>query len=195
MKIIKYQNSPIFGEFVRNQVGCKHSDSALQKKDLPQLNDILNKIRVHLDTKNMDTFYNKLSGAGLLTLEKTISPFYDIEGFSERTQSSEEFWNVLERFKIESDLPQIPPVVQLSFILAQNIFITHELNKLKPKQKPFEHIPPDAELIIRDIEEQAKEPSPPPPTTPVNNKRKRHRKKKSKSPTPTISNLQLNQEL
>ena len=141
-KIQKYQNSQRFGSFVRHSLHINQSESQLNKLNLDQLNDILAKIRLQLDNKNLDTFYNSLIEGGCNIMENVLNPYYNIDGYGKNLISNHTFMDALERYKIENPFPSISPSIQLSYAMISTLIMTHELNKrgLNTLKKP--NLPP-----------------------------------------------------
>ena len=161
--IQKYQTSPRFGNYVKKTLKINHTESKLEKMTDKKLDDILNKIRLYLDNRNMDVIYNNMAKSLSKAAEMTITPFYDIDGFSNNLLSNEDFWNSYERFKIEQKMPTIPPSVQLLYVVSATMLMTHQQNKSlhKPPTK-IEQVkemePPEVEPDIEmDIEPIVKE--------------------------------------
>ena len=139
MKIQKYLSSARFKDFLCSQLKINYTNSQLQSKNIEQLEDILNKIRVHLDSKNLDTFYNQLATSGAVMFEKSISSFYDVEGFAVNLTANPQFYDIYDRYKIEAELPSVPPSVQLFWLISQTAVLTHEKNKLRRLSKKKLH--------------------------------------------------------
>ena len=133
--IQKYQNSNRFGDYVKKTIGIKQSSTQLEKLTPKQLDNILNKIRVHLDNKNMDSIYNNMAKTMAFGIEMGVSPFYDIYGFSDTLLGNEQFLDCYEKFKIEHKLPQIPTGLQLCYIITSTMILQHNLNKYNNPQK------------------------------------------------------------
>ena len=156
-KIQKYQASEFFGDIVRNQLKIKYSFEQLHKKKQSDLDSILTRIRIHVDNINLDKFYNQLVLGGCAMLEQTLVPIYNIDGFTQRLTSKEQFWHCLERVKIESTLPQIPAGVQLAMIIGQTIIVTHKMNEMgKPEPEEEEEEEEEYKKVKKDVKVQAK---------------------------------------
>ena len=131
LKITKYLGSVRFATYLKKDLKISYTNIQLQKKKVTELRDILKHIQVNLDNKNLDKFYHSLAIGGASVVEKTISPLYDIDGFADNLVSNENFWDVYERYKIENTFPNIPPAIQLCYIVTSTIITTHEVNKIK----------------------------------------------------------------
>ena len=128
--IQKYQNSDLFGEYVKKTIGIKQSETQLQKLTETQLDEILYKIRTLLDNKNIDKIFDSMTKTFSVGFESVVTPFYNIDGFSDALLAQEEFHNCMERIKIESKLPNIPPTIQLGYIVTSTMLIQHQLNQI-----------------------------------------------------------------
>ena len=133
--IEKYQSSSRFGDFVRKNLKVNYTHETLQKKSLSTLKDILEKIRLNLDNKNLDKFYELMLRTSTLTFEKLVCNFADIEGFTDNLLDSEAFQDCWARYKIEKTFPRVSPEVQMSFIVLQTLAVTYKLNEVKNNQK------------------------------------------------------------
>jgi hypothetical protein len=129
-RILKYQESKFFNDIVKNQLSMNHTYETLSKKNTQQLDSILNRIRVAIDTDALSIFYDNLAGSGALATENIITGLgYDITGFSTNLLKNNQFFICFEKFKIESDLPTIPIGFQLAQIVISTAVITHLENK------------------------------------------------------------------
>ena len=150
-KIQKYQDSARFGNIVRNQLKFNQSYNELEAMSTEQLQNMLSRIRIHLDNKNLDGFYDGLVKSAAVAYEEVVSRFYDIYGFSDLLlEDNEPFWNSFERFKIENNLPAVNHNVQLLFMIGQATIMAHHL---PPPENDKIDEPPSVEDVIRDIEE------------------------------------------
>ena len=148
--IQKYQDSKLFGDIVKNELGFKQSFSELNDTTMEDLHNILSRIRIHLDNKNIAKFYDSIATSLAITYESVVSPFYNVEGFSDMLLDNEEFWTIFERFKCDNELPSINPSAQLLFIIAQTSLMAHHL---PPPDDDYEmQAPPDVDTIIKDLD-------------------------------------------
>lgn len=138
-KIKKYLASKRFGTYLQKELGIKYSQTQLSKFQISTLQNILSRIRIAVDTKNSDNIYDKMMFSASLAFEKGISPVYDIDGFAVKLFENDEFLNAAEKVKIESELPNIPPSVQMMFIATQTAIVVHEMNKLDSKKDVVVH--------------------------------------------------------
>ena len=148
-QILKYQDSPRFGNYVKKNLKINFSETALQKKKVKTLEELLNRIRINLDNRNLDNFYNAMLMNATLSFEKLMDNFYTIEGFSESLMTNPHFLDSVERYKIENigKMPSIPPSLQIVFIMSQTAMICHEVAKHKKRAstedpEPYEMKPP-----------------------------------------------------
>ena len=128
-QIIKYQDSPRFGNYIKKDLKINFNESALQKKSSSKLQEILNRIRINLDNRNLDNFYNAMLVNATLSFETLMENFYTIEGFSDSLMTNPHFLDSVERYKIENvgKMPSIPPSLQIIFIMSQTAMICHQL--------------------------------------------------------------------
>ena len=137
--IQKYQSSERFGTFVRNELKITYTSESLGKKTTAQLQAILDKIRLHLDNKNLNKIYDGALYSTLGIVESISKPMgVNVDGFHTMLMQNEEFANCWERFKCESVMPTIPSHVQLFFILGQTYMLAYAINKSKDYKEPPE---------------------------------------------------------
>ena len=149
-KIQKYQDSRRFGHIVREQLKFNQPFDVLNEMPIENLENMLSRIRIHLDNKNLDRFYDSVVKSGAVAYEQIVSPFYDIEGFADILTENEEFWWVWERFKIENNFPAVNPTSQMLFMIVQATLMAHHMPREEEhtEMKP----PPPIETIIANIE-------------------------------------------
>ena len=129
-KIQKYQNSQRFGPFVRHTIHINQSESQLNKLNIVQLNDLLAKICIQLDNRNLDEFYTSMIKGGATMMETVLGPYYNIDGYGDNLIQNKTFMDSLERYKIEHPFPSVSPSIQMSYAIISTFVMTHELNKL-----------------------------------------------------------------
>ena len=164
-KIQKYQDSELFGETVKKHLGFNQGYDELNDRSINDLENMLSRIRIHLDNKNLDKFYERTAESAAMLYEGVVSTVYDIDGFSDLLLDSDDFWNIYERFKIENNFPAVNPAVQLTFIIGQCTFMAHHLAGKDDGSLTMEG-PPPLETIIEEIEEDFT-PSPSPEPQPI----------------------------
>lgn len=150
MTIRKYQDNQRFKKFVTKDLGVNDTYGTLNKKSISTLKDILERIRVNLDNRNVDKMLDAMAKNGSVVYEKVLSSWYDIDGFTDNLFSQESFLDCLEKVKIETNLPRIPPSVQMGYIVLQTTLLTHELNKSKKPKTEMEGPPDFEDLVITD---------------------------------------------
>lgn len=133
-KILKYQDNPRFGPLLK-KLNFKYNYSQLNKSTLETLKEIIQRIYVNINNDGIDKFFDMLVHQTSNTFEKTVSPFYNIEGFTDSILCDETFLNLLERYKIEHTLPDIPIGVQMSLVISKHMLLCNTKNKIKNKQK------------------------------------------------------------
>ena len=129
MKILKYQSSRRFGEYITKKLKITQSREQLLKLSVDKLNNILHRIRLNLNNRNMDAIFENVALTCAKGYETTITGIgYNIEGFTDLLVANPGFWDAFERWKIERELPDIPPGIQLGYIVASTTLAAHNLN-------------------------------------------------------------------
>ena len=129
MKILKYQSSRRFGPYITKELKITQSRQQLVKLSDDRLKNILHRIRLNLNNRNMDAIFENVALTCAKGYETTVSGLgYDIEGFTDLLTSNPGFWDAFERWKIERHLPDIPPGIQLGYIVASTTLAAHTLN-------------------------------------------------------------------
>lgn len=137
LKILKYQNNKRFGARIKKDLSMKYTRGQLLKCSITNLESILFRIRNYLNSSNMDAVFDHMTRYAAKGYEDLMSQFYDIEGFSDMLLQNPAFWDALERYKIEQEMPDIPPSMQMFYIIASTTYISHLQNQMKAiKQKP-----------------------------------------------------------
>ena len=132
--IRRYLSSKKFGDYLTKELGIKYTQAQLRKLKNTSLKNTLHRIRIAVDMRNVDAMYDKMFFHTSLVVEKTLTPFYDVEGLTQNLQNNEEFQCALEKMKIEAEIPNIPPPVQMMMIASQTAIMTHHMNKLATQQ-------------------------------------------------------------
>lgn len=124
--IIKYQTNGRFGNIINKELGMKYSRTQLSKYSIDNLETILHRIRTHLNTRNMDKVFEHMIRVSAKGYEDIVTGFgYNIEGFSDLLLANPAFHDAFERWKIERKIPDIPPSLQLAYIIASTTYIAH----------------------------------------------------------------------
>ena len=127
--IMKYEANERFGTTLKKDLGFKHTRNQLTKSTIDELELILHRIRTHLNTRNMDQVFNHMVKQSAKGYEDIVTGFgYDIRGFEEILLSNPAFWDAFERWKIEQKIPDVPPSLQLMYLVASTTFIAHKRN-------------------------------------------------------------------
>ena len=159
--IQKYQDSNRFGKIVKYELGFKESFVELSQKSESELENILHRIRSHLDNKNLDKFYENMATSLAITYEQAMSTIYPIDGFSDMLLDNEDFWNSYERYRIESNFPSVDSTTQMMFMIVQTTVMAHHF-AMNPEEHDAMEAPPPLETILEGIE-----PQPTPPRTEI----------------------------
>ena len=147
MKVQKYQASKRFGETLKKDLKISYSRDQLSRMSCDKIEGILHRIRTFLNSRNLDAVFSHMASTCAVGYERTLSPFYNIDGFSDILLSNPDFWDTLERYKIEKELPNIPPHIQMLYIIFSTTITAHELNKIKLRQ-------PTQDIIIIDEDDK-----------------------------------------
>lgn len=134
MRILNYQNSPRFGSSIKKELKFNYTREQLVKKSLEQLDNLLYRIRNYLNTRGMAGIYEQMVRTTAIGYENIVSNFYDIEGFSDMLLNNPAFWDAFERWKIERTLPDIPPSLQLMYIISSTTILAHIKNSNIPQR-------------------------------------------------------------
>ena len=125
-KIIKYQSNARFGTIINKELGIKYTRNQLSKYTIDNLETILHRIRTHLNTRNMDHVFEHMAKVTANGYEDLVTGFgYNIEGFSDLLFANPAFHDAFERWKIEQKIPEIPPSLQLVYIIAATTYMAH----------------------------------------------------------------------
>ena len=144
MRILNYQNSARFGGGIRKELKFNYTRDQLMKKSIDQIDNVLYRIRNYLNNRGMDGIYEQMVRTSAMGYEKVVSEFYEIEGFSEMLMQNPAFWDAFERWKIERTLPDIPPSLQLMYIVGSTTLLAHmKNNAIIEKPIPKKPIPKD----------------------------------------------------
>ena len=139
MKILKYQSSRRFGKYITKELKISQSREQLAKLSVDRLKNILHRIRLNLNNRNMDAIFENMALTCAKGYETTVTQFgYDIEGFTDLLTANPGFWDAFERWKIEKEMPDIPPGIQIGYIVATTTLAAHSLNEgksLKPSKQ------------------------------------------------------------
>lgn len=147
MIILKYQQSKRFGPILKKDLKLNYTRDTLSRKKINQIEVILHRIRSFLNSRNLDAVFEHMASTCAIGYEKTVTPFYNIDGFSQILLQNPDFWDCLERWKIERELPNIPPHLQMLYIVASTTITAHEINKLK---SPAVATQPDLVIVDKD---------------------------------------------
>lgn len=159
-KILKYQNNSRFGSIINKELGFKYTRPQLLKQSINSLESILHRIRTHLNTRNMDKVFEHMVKVSAQGYENVVTGFgYNIEGFSDILLSNPAFHDAFERWKIERSIPDVPPSLQLMYIVASTTYIAHVSNaqiisSREKKQEP--PIPKIKDEVKKEINERIK---------------------------------------
>ena len=152
LRIIKYQDSKVFGKHLQDDLKTYYTRESLLQKSKNEIHSILTRIRLSLNNQHIDKMMDSMAVSLAVGLEKTVDPFYDCAGFSDNLLENQQFWSVFERYKIESGakIPDIPPWLQMAYIVSSTLVLTHQLNKtptttIEPPNKNVNEILEDIE--------------------------------------------------
>ena len=148
-KILKYQSNKRFGGIINKELGFKYTRLQLSKFKIETLETILHRIRTHLNTRNMDQVFEHMAKVTAKGYEDVVSGFgYNIDGFSEMLIQNPAFHDAFERWKIERKAVNIPPSLQLMYIIASTTYIAHTQNKGTITAQQIQQQPPKAKIAV-----------------------------------------------
>lgn len=153
--IQKYQDSVRFGKMVKYELGFKDTFPELSEKSEMDLENMVHRIRSHLDNKHLDKFYENMATTVAITYEQAMSLVYPIPDFSDLLLDNENFWNCYERYRIESEFPSINPLTQMAFMIAQTTILAHHTGHTQDMIEEDEYVmqePQPLETILEGIE-------------------------------------------
>jgi hypothetical protein len=151
--IQKYQDSLRFGKLIKYELGFKETFPELSEKSEMDLENMVHRIRSHLDNKHLDKFYENMATTVAITYEQTMSLLYPIPNFSDMLLENDDFWNSYERFRIESEFPSVNPLTQMAFMIAQTTIIAHHTSQTMEDDDSYTMEQPQAlETIMEEIE-------------------------------------------
>lgn len=134
IKITNYQNSRRFGQHLKKDLKISFSREQLLKKSEQQLEAIMYRIRTYLNTRHMEGVFEQMVKTTASGYENIVTSFgYDIRGFSDLLQNNPAFWDAFEMWKLERKLPDIPPSLQLMYIISSTTVVAHLQNKYNDK--------------------------------------------------------------
>lgn len=154
-RVLKYQASKRFAKTLKQDMKINYSREQLSRMTVEKIELILHRIRNHLNSRNLDAVFEHMATTCAIGYEKTITPFYNINGFSKILLSNPDFWDCLERWKIEKELPNIPPHIQMLYIVASTTITAHEFNKFDLRQPQSQQIN-NEDLVIVDEDDNKK---------------------------------------
>ena len=135
LKILKYQNSQRFGSRIKKDLGIKYTRVQLLKCSVENLDSILFRIRNYLNTSNMDHVFEHLARYAAKGYEDVVSQFVDIDGFSDLLLQNPAFWDAYSIWQIEREMPELPPSIQMLYIVSSTTYIAYLQNKVKNVNK------------------------------------------------------------
>lgn len=128
IKVINYQNSSRFGTQIRKELKMNFSRDQLAKKTTQEIDNVLYRIRNFLNNRGLSGIYEQMAKTTAVGYENIVSEFYDITGFSDLLLNNPAFWDEFEMWKCERSLPDIPPSLQLMYIVSSTTLMAHYKN-------------------------------------------------------------------
>ena len=148
--IQKYQSSEMFGTYIKKDLKVSYTEEQLNHKSVKQLHQILTKIRINLDNKNLSKMYDNVLFGATMMIETISKPIVNVDGFNQLLKENEQFASCWERVKCESVMPTIPSHLQMMLILGQTYFMAYAMNKVNNPS-------PEVQQIIADVEREVDE--------------------------------------
>ena len=137
-KILNYENSTRFGAYIKKEMKINFSREQLSKKSLSQLEALMYRIRTSLNSRHMEGVYDHFVKTIASGYENVVTSFgYDITGFQTMLLNNPAFWDAFEMWKLERKLPEIPPSLQLMYIISSTTFVAHlqtQSRAVEPRQ-------------------------------------------------------------
>ena len=137
MKILRYQSSRRFGPYIKKELKLNYTREQLIKMSVDRLEAVLHRIRVNLSNRNVDSMIDSMLKTCSVGYETTMSQFYDISGFTQLLWSNPGWHDAIETYKCEKMMPQVPPGLQIAYIVATTTLAAHSLNEselVSPKE-------------------------------------------------------------
>ena len=160
MKILKYQNSTRFGEYITKDLKIKYTREQLVKMSVDRVESVLHRIRINLNNRNVDTMFDGMIKTCAFGYENAVSQFYNISGFTDLLWANPGFHDAVERYKCEANMPDIPPGVQLAYIVATTTLAAHSINKMNienlPKPEFKENLAKPEKKSKKDVDKKQK---------------------------------------
>ena len=129
-KILKYQTNRRFAPIISKELGLKYTRPQLNKLKHDNLEAILHRIRTHLNSRNMEQVFEHMIKVSAKGYEDVVTGFgYDITGFHDLLLQNPAFHDATQRYLIEREVPDIPPSVQLMYIVASTTYMAHLNNQ------------------------------------------------------------------
>ena len=136
MKILNYQTSNRFGAAIKKELKFNYTRDQLAKKKIEEIDNVLFRIKSFLNNRNMAGIYEQMVKTTAIGYENIVSEFYDIKGFSNLLIQNPMFWDTFEMWRCERSMPNIPPSMQLLYIISSTTLVAHMQNtELKETQK------------------------------------------------------------
>ena len=119
LKIQKYQDSKRFGSFIKKDLKIIQTREQLARLSPSKLENILHRIRLNLNNRNLSAIFENMALTCAAGYETTLT---------ELLTANPGFWDAFERWQIEREMPNIPPGIQLGYIVASTTIAAHSLN-------------------------------------------------------------------
>ena len=131
IKILKYQNHQRFAARLKKDLGLNYTREKLLKCSNDNLDSILFRIRNYLNNSNMEQMFEHLAKYCAKGYEDLVSQFIDIDGFSDLLINNPAFWDCYTKWQIEREMPDIPPSIQMVYIITSTTYIAYLQNRMK----------------------------------------------------------------
>ena len=129
-KILKYQSNRRFAPIINKEMGLKYTRNQLTKLKPDNLEAILHRIRTHLNNRNMEQVIEHMIKVSAKGYEDVITGFgYDITGFQSLLFENPAFHDSVQRYLIEREVPDVPPSLQILYIVASTTYMAHLNNQ------------------------------------------------------------------
>jgi uncharacterized protein YjiS (DUF1127 family) len=136
----------------------ERSRSELQKMSTRALDELLNEIRDILANRSKMSMITNTSMTIARGYETTITPFYNIKGFTEILHKNPEYEELLEQIVIETHLPYMPWWFRIFMIYYHMSLLTYSINNVENTREEKEgHSVLNPQEVVDDYLEIASE--------------------------------------
>ena len=135
-----FENNKRFGNYLKNE--CKHNfdENYLRKLSIEELKLELEKQTVAISNKNNSSLIDSSLEKFIEFVENIVhnKTKYKIKGTTQKLFADDHFLDLLEIIKLKYNIPfmKLDPALEISLIILQTAFITHQANSFMTGFKP-----------------------------------------------------------